>query len=226
MAVLKFRNANGEFERLRSVKVDCLRDISDKVLISMEHGMVSFSGADSINGGLRVLVKRGSIVECVAEKIDGLFFNYMRDDTGKIVSYREKYDFVCYGDIGIVAVYSNEEVEGKNLTFFIGSGYYVDYMNKKLYVVFGREILSDYRVVKHGLLYTSKLLCDEEMVIGGEASDYITDKTTNVGDYYAMLNVSDSQLKNHTQRTFRAYSVIEKDGIEEVVYSDVIRVRI
>ncbi len=204
-------------------------DISNKLLISTENAILSSSEDGSMNGKTRAFVNRDARIRVDAKVLDGKIFNYMKNGRGEIVSYNF-YETFCRSDDCIRAFYSDSEVESESLVFFEGSAYEVIREERTINFFVGCDILSLDNKKSWGLLLSTKRdILDEEMVVGGNASDRPFGELQtqrNARMLYWLRFSNDNNFINHVKVKARAYSIVERDGKEEIVYSRVVTVQL
>lgn len=228
MAIIKYKDSTGVVKTLPSVKVNLLDGLEGKALISTENATLSSSEDSTVNGKTRALVKEGTFVWVNANELNGKIFNYMKNQRGEIVSYNMNYNIPLKTDEAIIPVYSDSEVEPKSLTVFTGNGYEVirDLRTVRFFVYC--DILEEYNKKDWGLLVTPKDLNDDEIIVGGDVVNksigiLLSEKKAAI---HFDARFSNTAFDTHYKLKARAYSIIEKDGVEEIVYSDVISVQL
>ena len=232
MAVAKYKDSNGNIKKLTNVTINLLDGLEGKALVSTENATLSSRVDESINDKTRVLVKTGTSVWVNAKELEGKIFNYMKNQRDEIISYEKNYNTIAYTDERVIPVYSDNEVEKKSITCFQGNAYKVEKRSdgNTIYLYIACEILESDKKKNWGILLSNKELSDEEMIVGGNVTDYIIDiqQTTNNSSISYHLNFSktSSMFLNHKRMKARAYSIIEKNGVEEIVYSKVITIQV
>lgn len=229
MAVAKYKDSNGNIKTLSNVKINSIGNIDEKVLICGENVILNSTTDNSINGKTRALVaKNNSSVEFNAIKIENKTFNYMLNSQGEIVSYRDNYMIPAYCDETIKAIYSDGEIEKKSVINWLGKGYSISRNENTVYLYITCDILENHNKTKWGIIISTKNPADDEMVVGAAG---MLDTEINLGTtdkYYTVrfgFNHEASFTKHNTLK-FRAYSIIEKDGVNETIYSKVITVQL
>lgn len=226
MAVVKYRDSTGVVRTLPSMKVNLLDGLEGKSLITTENATLRSNYDSNINGKTRALVDKDLSVWVDANELNGKIFNYMKNQRGEIVSYSKNYSTVMKTDEAIIPVYSDMEVEPKSLIFFNGNGYEVFRDSVTIRFFISCNILENKS--GWGLLLTPNDLNDGEIIVGGNVTNKSigTLLTTKKAAIHYDARFPAKFFDNHYKVKARAYSIIEKDGIEEIVYSDVISVQL
>lgn len=177
-------------------------------------------------------VSQRSYITFTANEIEGKVFNYFKNSHDEIVSYDKIYSDLFYTDEIITAVYSNIEVEKKN-TLYLNCAtnpklYLTEKYPERKYLAFtyGCIVADGYKIKDIGRIYSKDAdnISDEDFVLN------TTNKSvTTFSDKAYLSNLSTVIAEiwvNFTQSClfkFKAYVVVEKDGIEETYYSKMFR---
>lgn len=228
MAILKYKSSSGEIKTLSNVTVNLSNNLEESVLINGENITLSSKSNPIIDGEDRVLVTKDIPVQFNTIDISNKVYNYMLNSQGEIVSYRSYYTIPAYSDEFIKAIYSDSQIEAKSLINWIGKGYGLDKDNGTVYFYISCDILDEEEKLDWHLLLSTKDLPDEEMIpetagIGNFSIDYApTNKYTSVRyslKYPALFN-------RHVTLKVRAYATVEKEGVENKIYTKVVTIQL
>lgn len=235
MAVLKYKDSSGNTKTAKSIKVNLLENLDDKVMISAENATLQAkSDVDkSINGKSKGLVTVNNKFNVIVNELTGKNYNYTIDSSGSIVSYGTDFQAFAQSDNTFIPVYSDAEVESKPIIFFCGKGYSIVKSEDNIYHYFQCEVPDTYTKKNWGVIVAIGDEDDSEMVVNSEkvykmnVPNGATQRNYNMS-YYLTLQYSDwkAYWDGHEILKSRAYMTVEKDGVEEVIYSKIIRIQL
>lgn len=226
MAVMKYRDRNGNIVSLKNVKVKKEENFENQLLISTENAILKFPNIPDLDGKTRAFVNFGTLVNVDAVDLEGKVFNYMVNQNGEIVTYDKKYPTHLYTDEIIIPRYSDVEVEKTSIVAFNGKGYTVKRDESMILFYSLREILKSDNVSEWGLLLSTSLPEEEILVDANLTKLPYSEQSASKVQYTFTGTFNPLIFSNHMTVKARAYAILEKDGVQEVIYSNVITVQL
>lgn len=221
------QNSENLAETIASIPQGSNGDIENKIFVRTENAILRSSFDSSINGKMRALVNVGTSVWVDAQEIENNVFNCMKDARGEIVTYSKSYNMNLSTDNEVIPEYSANEVESKSVVHFQGRGYRLDFENTTVIFFVSCDVLDSDEKKEWGILLTTYDALEDEIGFGkrGTKFEFAESKyMKRVTHTFTYINPAIFSL--HRKLKLRAYCIIEKDGVEEIIYSKMITIQL
>ena len=151
------------------------------------------------------------------------------DEKNKIVSYDKTFNLWLTTDRIFRAVYSETEIEKQPLVYFNNNGT-VSIENSTIEYDFSCRIPVTYQKLEWGLIFSPMNKTEEELIYNSGIGSVVVAPDENSGtattlnaDYRYLLSTVPAVFEKFSCIYARIYAKIKKDGVEEIIYSDIIK---